>query len=429
MHTPTSLLDQVRETKPVEALRELQLRMLRKTVRHASRHSPLYGRTKGIRAIDARFASLADFTSLPFTTKQDLIEGGMYGNLCVPREDIAEVHFSSGTSNTPVPSFLTRGDIENGSAYLARTWHMQGVRKESIFAMFASYGLFSAGLINHYALQKIGAFVIPAGNASASKAFDLLEGFGADSCAAVASYYSYLIAMAKAEGFDLRRLKLKHMVAGGEPFSEGQRRFIEDAFDADLYDQYGLCEINTGLAGECREKDGLHILADYAYPEIIDPDTAAPLGDGHEGELVLTTFHKDASPLIRYRTGDITKITHAPCRCGRTMPRIARVKRRVTDTLFYKGIKIEKPFVTQALEEISAHLNPYMWQIEIATVSGRDQVALKILLTESEGAIGRVTDHVRKKFGFDVKVASFKEEELARLGSGKLKHFVDNRDV
>jgi phenylacetate-CoA ligase len=430
MRTSPALFSPSEETISSDALRSLQLQKLRHSVRYAAEKSPLYKDKKRLVPADAAFSSLEDFSSLPFTTKANLLTDDVFENLCVPRGEIAEVHFSSGTSNKPVPSFLTAKDLKESSTYLARTWHMQGVRADSIFTMFASYGLFSAGFLNHYALQRIGAFIIPAGNASAMKTLELLKGFESDTCAAVASYYLYLVAMAETNGFDLKSLALKHMVAGGEPFSEKQRGFIEQAFGAQLYDQYGLCEINTGIAGECAEKDGLHILADYVYPEIIDPETGGPLPEGAEGELVLTTFHKEASPLIRYRTGDITSITYAPCRCGRTMPRIARVKRRAVDTLFYKGIKIEKPFIAQTLEELSERINPYMWQMEINTAAGRDELVLKIALVhEGDDTVGHVTGHLEKKLGVRVKVAPFGSDELSRFSTGKLKHFIDNRST
>ena len=431
MHKNDTLFNVAQETISPEALRALQLRKLRKSLRYATEKSLLYRHVKKLSPKDARLDSLEAFARVPFTTKADLLEGGVYDNLCVAREEVSEVHFSSGTTSKPVASFLTQRDIRTSSAYLARTWHMQGVRKESALAMFASYGLFSAGLINHYAIQNIGAFVIPVGNASALKSFELLKDFHANSCVAVASYYSYLIAMAEAHNISLKHPHLKHMIAGGEPFTEKQRRYIENAFGAHLYNQYGLCEINTGIAGECSEKNGLHILADYAYPEVVDPATDAVLKEGEEGELILTTLHKEASPLIRYRTGDITSITHAPCRCGRTMPRISPIKRRVVETVFYKGMKIEVPYIGRIFEGLSSYLDPYMWQIQINSVRcAKDEIIFKIAPKKSDKAIlDRVADHIRKSLNLKARVVSFEKEELLNLGNGKLKHVVDSRDA
>ncbi len=418
------------ETIPLNKLRDLQLDKLRKSISFAATKSNLYKKTKNLSEKHANFDSFEEFSKkIPFTTKQDLIQCKTYENLCVPKEDIAEVHFSSGTSNKPIFSFLTKKDIEESSAYLARTWYMQGIRKESVFTMFASYGLFSAGLINHYAIHNIGSFVVPTGNATALKTFQLLKEFSADSCAAVASYYLYLINAAEHNNVSLGDLSLKHMIAGGEPFSEKQRLYIEEKFGAHLYDQYGICEINTGLAGECIEKNGLHILADYAYPEIINPATGDVLEDDMQGELVLTTFHKEASPLIRYRTGDITSITHKPCPCGRTMPRISRIKYRVTDTLFYKGMKIEKPFVAKLFEELSDHVNPYIWQMVINSDSGRDELLFKIVPTKQiKDSLGHISTHLKKNLSVKVKITVFSEDELTKLGNSKIKNFIDNRE-
>lgn len=430
-----SLLDVERETVSQKDLRALQLKKLRKSVAFVGERSLFYRDKKGISEESARFRSFEEFAqSIPFTEKADLLQNEMYENLCVPRQEIAEVHFSSGTSTTPVHSFLTQKDIAMSSEYLARTWYMQGVRAESAFAMFASYGLFSAGLINHYALQRIGAFIVPAGNASAPKSLQLLNDFSADACAAVASYYTYLIAAAEAAGLDVGTLHLKHLIAGGEPFSEQQRAYIEQKFGASLYNQYGLCEVNTGIAGECSEKNGLHILADYVYPEIIDPDTGAVLDDGQEGELVLTTFHKEASPLVRYRTGDITNITYKRCPCGRTMPRIAAIRRRVVDTLFYKGIKIEKPYIAQMMEGLGSYVNPYVWQLEARSVAGRDEIIFTVApgkgkKANSKDALQHVASHVQKHLNLKVHVAFFSDEALGVLANGKFKHFVDNRRV
>lgn len=424
-----TFLNEKRETMPMETLKSLQLKKLRESIRFVAANSDFYKWKKNISAKHGRFISFEDFSKkIPFTTKEDLLQNKIYENLCVPKEDIAEIHFSSGTSNKPVFSFLTKKDILESSEYLARTWYMQGIRKEKIFAMFASYGLFSAGLINHYAIQNIGSFIIPAGNSSALKTFKILAEFSVDSCCAIASYYLYLITMAKLNKISMKNLRLKHIIAGGEPFSEKQRHYIEKKFHANMYDQYGLCEINTGIAGECSEKNGLHILADYVYPEIIDPKTGDVLGDDTEGELVLTTFHKEASPLIRYRTSDITSITHEPCSCGRTMPRIARIKRRVTDTLFYKGIKIEKPYIANLLESLSSYLNPYIWQMEIDSVLGKNEITLKIIpVKNNKKSLNHIMACLQKNLDLKINIEIFSKEELAQLGDTKLKNFNDKR--
>ncbi|MCI0532882.1 AMP-binding protein [bacterium] len=418
-----------KETIPPEDLETLQLKKLRKAVLYAADRSRFYRRAKKLQKNDARFLTIDDFAkNIPFTEKGDLLDGGIRENLCVPENRVAEVHFSSGTNAKPVFTFLTKKDIDEGNAYLARTWHMQGIRRGETFAMFASYGLFSAGFINHYAIQKIGSFIIPAGNVSSAKALELIREFKPSSSAAVASYYLYLIAEWESAGLDFKKTELRHIIAGGEPFTEKQRRFIEKKLGGRVYDQYGLCEINTGLAGECSEKNGLHILADYVYPEIINPRTGAVLGDDMEGELVLTTFHKEASPLIRYRTGDITRITRKMCPCGRTMPRIARIRRRTMETLFFKGMKIEKKQVEDALSELRGEVNPYLWRMEIQSISGRDRIVCKIVPSKGNAkTLSRAAEYLKKKLGLNVKSILLTKGEIARLKDSKLKHFGDNK--
>ncbi len=423
--------DKKKETVLVTELKSLQLAKLRESVRFAAEYSGLYKQRKKLLLRDADFNSLDEFSkNIPFTTKEDLLQSELYENLCVPKKELVGVHSSSGTSAKPVYSFFTKKDIQESNEYLARTWYMQGVREESTFAMLASYGMFSAGLLNHYAIQKIGAFIIPVGGSSALKSLGILREFSADSCAAVASYYPYLITIAKENNILPSDLKLRYIIAGGEPFSENQRRYVEKEFNATMYDQYGLCEINTGIAGECAEKNGLHILADYVYPEIVDPANGEVLGEDQEGELVLTTFHKEASPLLRYRTGDITSISYKPCPCGRTMPRISNIKRRITDTLFYKGIKIEKPYVAKLMEDLQGDLNPYIWQMELNSDAGRAEAVMKIALKQDKvgDALDRITASLRKNLNFNVKVRTFTSDELACLGNSKLKNFIDNRN-
>ncbi len=426
-----TFFDKQKETIPTEELKRLQLAKLKETVTFVADTSALYRKKKKLLKNDAKFHSFDDFSAkIPFTTKEDLLKSEIYENLCVDKKDIIEVHFSSGTSARPVHSFLTKKDIREANAYLARTWYMQGIRAESTFGMLASYGLFSAGLLNHYAIQEIGAFVVPIGGSSPLKILDIFRNFSVDSCAAVASYYPYLIAVAKENAIRLDGLGIHSIIAGGEPFSEDERCYIEKEFGATMYSQYGLCEINTGLAGECGEKNGLHILADYAYPEIVNAATGESLAENEEGELVLTTLHKEASPLLRYRTGDITSITYEPCRCGRTMPRIAPIKRRVTDVLFYKGVKIEKEYVAKLLADLKKYVNAYIWQMEVNSLGGRDEVLLKVVFEkEGEKNSDHIGESLRNSLGFKLKIRAFTMEELNQLGNSKLKNFVDKRKI
>ncbi len=424
------LYDSDRETLSSDALSNLQFSLLRDTAHHATTHAPFYRSRKDANPSAYTFESLEQFSArVPFTTKQELRDADTWSTLAVPRSTLQEFHFSSGTSGSPVASFMTHEDIRVASQHLARTWFMQGVRSDSTFAMLASYGLFSAGLLNHYALVHLGAFILPIGSTSSQKCLDVMLRYNANSMAAVASYYPYLMTMAREYGYDVRDIGIRHAIAGGEPFTPSMRSHIEEGFGATLLDQYGLCEINTGIAGECTFKDGLHILADYVYPEVIDPDTGRLVPDGTVGELVLTTLRKRATPLLRYRTGDLTSITRIPCACGRTMPRIARMTRRTVPTLFYKGLKIEAPGVEQALLPHAHAINPHMWTLEAHTQDGHESLTLKVspMSAYDETILEQVRHTLHSTIGAQVTVVAYTSEDLTHLGVGKHKHFIDHR--
>jgi phenylacetate-CoA ligase len=424
-----NILDAAIECIPLTDLQSLQLKRLQKVLDHAKINSPLY--KKKLKNIDLRLiTSLHDITHIPFTTKDELVAGGSHCTLAVPLDEVAEVHFSSGTTKSPVASFLSKKDIEASNHALSRTWYMQGIRKSSIFGMLASYGLFSAGLINHYAIQNLGAFVVPIGGVSTDKIIQLLLDFKIDSLAAVASHYFHILRRIKLAEIDVSQLKLRTIIAGGEPFTESHRAFIEHNLNVKMFDQYGLCEINTGIAGECVAQDGLHLLADYAYPEIIDPVTEKVLAEGETGELVLTTLAKEASPLIRYRTGDITSITYEPCRCGRTLPRISRIKERVSKTIFHKGLKLERSFISDVLIHGHEYIDPYLWKFIFNSEELDSKIEIKVSPRKPhspEVVEVFLRELVMKKLGFHAQITFFEPVEIVTLEGHKLHHFVDRK--
>lgn len=423
-----TFFSRVDETISTENLKELQLRKLQEVLSYVNKNSKFYkNKFKGNKL---NINSFDDFVNIPLTSKKELLELSPYENLCVDVSELSEIHFSSGTTAHPIPSFMTCEDLEKSRNFLSRTWYMQGVRDNSIFCMLAYYGLFSAGLLNHYAIQNIGAFVIPAGSSGTEKTISLLKEYNVDITAAVASYYLYIIEKAKSLNLDLKGLNLSKVILGGEPFSEAQRKYIEDELNVEVYDQYGLCEINTGLAGECEYHNGLHILADYAYPEIIDPDTLEVLPEGEVGELVLTTLERKASPLIRYRTGDLTSLTYERCACGRTMPRISRIAKRGSSKIFYKGIKIEKDAFEDYILTLKDIINPMIWQLVLKGEVTNQSIELLVNLnTPSSSDIKELNRVISKFLNVKTVVRSFNEDELKNLESKKLHHFVDARDI
>jgi phenylacetate-CoA ligase len=429
MNNPNrSFFNESDETISVTDLKKLQLQKLKNVLNHVNQSSKFY--QQKYKGINTDINSFSEFTDIPLTNKKELLELSPYDNLCVDVSELSEVHFSSGTTAHPIPSFMTCGDLEKSRKFLSRTWYMQGVRDNSVFCMLAYYGLFSAGLLNHYAIQNIGAFVIPAGSSGTEKTISLLKEYNVDITAAVASYYLYIIDKAKTLNLDLKDLNLKKVVLGGEPFSEAQRKYIEDELNVEVYDQYGLCEINTGLAGECEHHNGLHILADYAYPEIIDPETLEVLPEGEVGELVLTTLEREASPLIRYRTGDLTSLTYERCACGRTMPRISRIAKRGSSKIFYKGIKIEKDAFEDYILTLKDIINPLIWQLLLKGEVTNQSIELLVNLNKSSfNDIKELNKVISKFLNVKTVVRSFNEDELKNLESKKLNHFVDTRNI
>lgn len=284
--------------------------------------------------------NIDDLETLPFTTKEDLRNIYPYGGLCVSLSEVLEVHTSSGTTGAPTLSFYTKKDLKKGSEEIAKAWMSFGVTKESRVQFVMSYGLFSGAMINTYALQELGAFVLPAGILSISKQLELMKDFQIDTLVATPGYLMYLSEYIEENDIDRQSLMLKRAIAAGEVYSDNFREEIERLLNIKVYDHYGLCEVNTGIAYECEQRDGLHVLDDYVVAEVIDVETGQRVANGVYGELVLTSLKKEASPIIRYRTGDITCIKRGICGCGKKSIRIDRIKSRKDDLLFIKGIKI-----------------------------------------------------------------------------------------
>jgi len=280
------------------------------------------------------------FHKIPFTSKQDLRDYYPYKTLAVNVDEIVEVHTSSGTTGKSTLSFFTKKDLLKSSHHISQAWKNFGITKGSKVQFMMSYGLFSGAALNSYAIQLLGGMVIPAGIQTASKQIELLQDFEADVIVGTPGYYYYLYDYMMDNNIPLSTLNIKTGIMAGEVYSDELREDLESKFKIDIYDHYGLCEINTGIAFECKNKNGLHLLVDYVYTEIIDPETGDVLPLDTEGELVLTTLDKEASPVIRYRTGDITTLTEVECICGHSGATMRRILRRTDDLIFVKGIKI-----------------------------------------------------------------------------------------
>lgn len=327
-----------------------QLNLLNKTL-NIARNSKFY--KSKLQDFPLELKNILELQNFPFTTKKELRDCYPFGALAVPINDVVELHTSSGTTGKAALSYLTKEDLKNSSKAIAKAWKCFGITHSSRVQFMMSYGLFSGATLNTYAIQELGGFVVPAGIQSAEKQIQMMLDFKIDTIVGTVGYYFYLFDYIKEKQIPLERFSLKHGIMAGEIYSDKVRAEVERKFKIKIFDHYGLCEVNTGIAYECEFRTGLHFLDNYVLPEIIDPENGKVLPADNEGELVLTTLKKNASPLIRYRTGDITSIKSGKCPCGRSSIRIDRIKRRVDDLIFIKGIKVDPYELKEYLLEIA----------------------------------------------------------------------------
>ncbi|MDR2181394.1 MAG: phenylacetate--CoA ligase, partial [Treponema sp.] len=341
------------ETMPRADLEKLQLARLKDTVACALR-TPFYQKRLGEAGINSPgdIRSLADLARIPFTTKHDLRAGFPYGFLAVPREEVVRLHASSGTTGVPTTIYFNSGDIDRWTDYVARCIYGTGCTKSDVFQNMITYGLFTGGLGFHAGGERVGMLVIPSGAGNTTRQFRLMQDFGTTVLHATPSFLLHVESKMKEEGVARESIRLKRAFAGAEPYSEDTRLRIEELLHIDVYNSYGLSEMNgPGVAFECQCKDGLHIWEDGYIAEIIDPHTLEALPDGETGELVLTILCREATPLLRYRTRDLTGFYTEPCPCGRTHRRLRRITGRSDDMLIINGVNV---FPSQIEEAIMA---------------------------------------------------------------------------
>ncbi|WP_123926560.1 phenylacetate--CoA ligase family protein [Thermodesulfitimonas autotrophica] len=346
--------DRKYETLSREELQRLQLARLKEQVARVYEKVPYYRRCMeeaGVRPEDIR--SLDDLARLPFTTKDDLRQNYPFGLFAVPLDRVIRIHASSGTTGKPTVVGYTKKDLRTWAGLIARIVTMAGVRRGDIAQVCFSYGLFTGGFGLHYGLERAGVTVVPAAAGNTERHIRLMQDFGTTVIVGTPSYALYMAEVARSLGVDPRRdLRVRRGLFGAEPWSEGMRAEIEAAWGIKAFDNYGLSEvIGPGVAGECEEKRGLHINEDHFLVEVIDPETGRPLPPGERGELVFTTLTKEAFPVIRYRTRDISRLMFEPCPCGRTTIRMERVTGRSDDMLIIRGVNV---FPSQIEEVITS---------------------------------------------------------------------------
>ncbi|MDR1868132.1 MAG: phenylacetate--CoA ligase [Treponema sp.] len=364
-----------RETMPREELKRLQVERLTWTVANALK-TPFYAERLKKIPVDS-IQSLDDLRRLPFTTKHDLREGFPYGFLSIPQDNVVRLHASSGTTGTPTTVYFSREDLGRWSQLVARCIFGTGCTKSDVFQNMISYGLFTGGLGFHAGAEEVGMLVIPSGAGNTTRQFRLMQDFGTTVVHATPSFLLHVESKMQEEAIARDSIRLRKAFAGAEPYSEDTRQRIQDLLHIDVYNSYGLSEMNgPGVAFECQAKQGLHLWEDAYIGEIINPDTLEPVPDGEIGELVLTCLCREANPLLRYRTRDLTAFYCEPCVCGRTHRRLHRIKGRTDDMLIINGVNL---FPSQIEEVVMA----------MPEVANNYSIAI-----EKEGALDRLTVHI-----------------------------------
>ncbi|MCG8471715.1 MAG: phenylacetate--CoA ligase [Desulfobacterales bacterium] len=424
------------ETMPREALEAIQLRRLQTTLENVYAKVPFYQKKfaeAGIVPGDIR--SLNDLAKLPFTTKQDLRDNYPYGMFAVPMESVVRIHASSGTTGAPTVVGYTRRDIDNWSDLMARALCAGGANRGDIIHNAYGYGLFTGGLGVHYGAEKLGASVIPVSGGNTKRQIVIMKDFGPTILTATPSYTLHLAEVAKEMGYSFADLNFKFGIFGAEPWSENMRRELEETLGIDAVDIYGLSEVmGPGVAIECHEaKNGLHIFEDHFIPEIIDPVTEEPLPYGETGELVFTSITKEAFPIIRYRTRDITSLHPEPCICGRTHLRMKRVSGRTDDMLIIRGVNVFPSQIESVLMK-NSDTTPH-YQMVVDRENNLDTLTVKVEVGENlfadkikmlQSTEKKISKDIKEYLGVSAKVQLVEPKSIAR-SEGKAVRVIDNR--
>lgn len=386
-----------KETLPRDELAQLQLSRLKIQCERAYANVPFYRKAfdnMGIKPSEV--SGLADLSRLPFTEKQDLRDAYPYQLFAVPKDTVVRLHASSGTTGRATVTGYTRRDLDVWSECMARSLAAAGLSSLDLIHNAFGYGLFTGGLGAHYGAEKLGATVIPVSGGGTRRQVELLRDFGATGLTCTPSYALYLYDAARNVGIDIKDLPLRVGVFGAEPWSEETRADIERKLGITAVNIYGLSEVmGPGVAQECAvAKYGMHIFEDHFLPEIIDPVTGDPLPPGAVGELVLTTLTKEAVPLIRYRTRDLTSLDYSPCACGRTHARIMRIIGRSDDMLIIRGVNVFPQQIESILVDMEG-LSPH-YEIVVSREGSLDQLEIQVEFSEEMFASDEVR-HIQNK--------------------------------
>jgi phenylacetate-CoA ligase len=381
--------------------------------------------------------SLKDIERLPFTTKDDLRLNYPHGLLACPKDRVVEVHMSSGTTGKPVVDEYTMKDIDIWRESMSRTMAAAGCTKNDIVQNCYGYGLFTGGPGAHYGALNIGAEVLPMSSGNTGRQLMVMQDFGSTMLTCTPSYALYMAEEAEEAGIDLHKLPVSKGCFGAEPWSENMRKEIENRYGMKAYDIYGLTEIiGPGVSFECEAQEGLHINEDLFYPEIIDPETGKVLPPGEKGELVFTTLTKEGTPLLRYRTRDITFLKGEPCSCGRTTVRMHRIFGRTDDMLIIRGVNVFPSQIEQALIEIEGTEPQYLIVVNrggsrLDDVELQVEVKKEFFSDETRGLEvlrSRIENVMKSRLQIAVRVKLVEPKTIER-SIGKAKRVIDNRKI
>jgi phenylacetate-CoA ligase len=420
---------------PPALLRELQLSRLKSIVARAWERVPLFRARLDERGLTPdRIRSLSDIALLPFTVKTDLRDTYPFGLFASPMEDIVRLHASSGTTGKPIVVAYTQSDLDVWTSVMKRAFAVCGLHCGDIIQNSYGYGLFTGGLGAHYGAEGLGATVIPMSGGNTDRQIMLMKDFGVTAVCCTPSYFLHMIDRASQLGIDMHGLPLRVGVFGAEPWTGAMRDRIQNLAGIQAFDIYGLSEIiGPGVAVECPCQDGLHIFEDHFYPEIVDPDTGEVLPDGEDGELVLTTLSKQAMPMIRYRTRDITSLLSEPCPCGRSLRRMRRVGRRTDDMMIIRGVNVFPSQIESALLEVEGTLPHY--QIILTRSRGLDQIEVQVEVTSDSfsdkiGALEQLNDKIADAIEHVINIrvqVTLVEPNTIQRSEGKAKRVIDRR--
>ena len=431
--------DPEHEKMPREELERLQLERLRVKVREVYERVPFYQqafREKQVTPDDIQ--NLVDITKLPFTSKLDFRDNYPYGLLAVPMEQVVRIHASSGTTGKPIIAPYTQGDINTWAEIMARLMAGAGVTKKDVVQIAQGYGLFTGGLGFHYGTECLGATVVPTATGNTRRQILLLQDLGTTVLSCTPAYSLIISETALEMGVDLRNTKLRLGLFGAEPWSEQMKKDIEERLGITAINCYGLTEvIGPGVSMECEHQCGMHIAEDHFLVEIIDPQTGEQLPYGEEGELVITTLTKEAQPVIRFRTKDITSLNPEPCACGRTLVRMSRITGRTDDMLVVRGVNVFPSQIESVLLKVEGIEPHYLIVVDRQNVFSSDE--LEVLVEVSETVFSgekQIMANLEKKLrsemdsvlGISTRIKLVEPKTIAR-SEGKAKRIVDRSEL